>query len=137
MNDLFIQASRKAFRYPSTRGEITTEQLWHLPLLGKNGNAGFDLDMVARTINNIVKELSEGSFVETRANPQQAEMEAKLEVVKFVIATKQEEAKAAELRVARAEKRRKILDALDARDSEELTKASREELLAKLSELDG
>lgn len=137
MNDLFIQASRKAFRYPSNRGELTTEQLWSLPLLGKNGNQGFDLDSVARALYNTVKDLSEGSFVETRANPRQAEAETKLEVVKFVIATKQAEAKAAEQRVERAAQRAKILDALAARENDELSKASREELLAKLAEIDG
>ena len=135
MNDLFIQATRKAFRYPSIRGDITTEQLWDMPLLSK-GN-GFDLDTVARSLYNTVKELSEGSFVETRANPRQAEAEAKLELVKFVIATKQAEAKAAGLRLERADQRRKILDALAARENDELTKANREELLAKLAELEG
>ena len=45
--------------------------------------------------------------------------------------------RAAEAQVERANKRRVILDALAARETEKLNRASREELLAKLAELDG
>ena len=137
MNDLFVQASREAFRYPSPRGELTTEQLWSLPLLGKGSNTGFDLDNVARTLHAQVREHTEASFVDTRPNPRRLEAETKLEVVKHIISVKQEERRAAEARLERANKRRVILDALAARETEELNRASREELLAKLAELDG
>ena len=137
MNDLFIQATREGFRYPSSRGELTTEQLWQLPLLGKGGNTGFDLDSVARALHSTVREHTEASFVDTRPNPRLREAETKLEVVKYIISVKQEERRAAEAQVERANKRRVILDALAARETEELNRASREELLAKLAELDG
>jgi hypothetical protein len=137
MNDLFVQASREAFRYPSSRGELSTEQLWQLPLLGKGANSGFDLDSVARALHTTVREHTEASFVDTRPNQRRLEAETKLEVVKHIISVKQEERRAAEARVERADKRRVILDALAARETEELNRASREELLAKLAELDG
>jgi hypothetical protein len=57
-------------------------------------------------------------------------------LVKYVIAVKQEEISAAEKRADRNSQRAKILDALAARENEELTKASREDLLAKLAEID-
>ncbi len=53
-----------------------------------------------------------------------------------MIAVKQEEISAAEKRADRNSQRAKILDALAARENEELTKASREDLLAKLAEID-
>jgi len=135
MHDLFIQATRAAYRYPSNRGEITTEQLWDMPLLSK-GN-GFDLDTVARTLNASIKAMGEESFVETRSNPRKVEAEAKLEVVKFVIATKQAEIKAAEQRANRLLERRKILDALAELEAKELSASSKEDLLKRLSELEG
>ena len=133
-NDLFMRASRQAWRFPSVRGELTTEQLWDMPLLAKNN---FDLNTVARELNQAVKSLGEESFVETRSNPARTTAEGRLELVKHIIAIRQAEAKAAEQRVVRADQRRKILDVLEHRDTEELTKASREDLLKKLAELEG
>ena len=46
-------------------------------------------------------------------------------------------AQLAEQRAQRAVERARILDALAARENEELTKASKEELLARLAQLDG
>jgi hypothetical protein len=134
MNDLFVTASRQAWRFPSTRGELTTEQLWSMPLLAKNG---FDLNSVARGLNQEVKDLGEESFVETRSNPARSTAEGKLELVKSIIAVRQEENRLAEQRAQRAVERARILDALAARESEELTKASKDELLARLAQLDG
>lgn len=134
MDDLFINATRNGYRYPTSRGEVTTEQLWGMRLQSKG--SGFDLDSVARNIYNTIKELSEGSFVETKSNPRLSEAENMLEVVKFIIATKQNEIKLSEKRMERSIQRAKILDALAARENEELTKASRDELLAKLAELE-
>ncbi len=49
---MFEQAARKQYRYPTTRGFVTTEQLWEMPLQSKTG---FDLDTTARTINANLK----------------------------------------------------------------------------------
>lgn len=132
MNDLFIKATRKEWRFPSTRGDLTVEQLWHLPLVGKNGGIGFDLNTVAIRLNAIVKELGKESFVETN-NPQKDEAEAKLELVKFVIATIQAEAKEAEKRAERAEECRQIMAVLAERDRQEMSQAFRDELLVRLN----
>jgi hypothetical protein len=134
MNDLFVTASRQAWRFPSSRGELTTEQLWSMPLLAKNG---FDLNSVARGLNQEVKDLGEESFVETRSNPARSTAEGKLELVKSIIAVRQEENRLAEQRAQCDVERARILDALAARESEELTKASKDELLARLAQLDG
>lgn len=132
--NLFMQASRHAWRFPSVRGDLTTEQLWDMPLLAKNN---FDLNTVARDLNQAVKALGEESFVETTANPARSTAEAKLELVKQVIAIRQAEAQAAQERRSRADQRRKILDALEIREQAELTTASKEDLLKKLAELEG
>jgi len=91
---------------------------------------------VARALHATVRENTEASFVDTSPNPRLREAETKLEVVKHIISVKQEERRAAEAQVERANKRRVILDALAARETEELNRASRDELLAKLAELD-
>lgn len=130
--DLFILATRKAYRFPSVRGDLTIEQLWDLPLLARNN---FDLDSVARAVNFGLRALGEESFVE-KADTQKTDASAKLEVVKFIIATKQAEEKASVMRAERALERRKILDAIATKEERELSSASKDDLLKQLEELD-
>lgn len=133
-DNLFMRASRKAWRFPSSRGDLTVEQLWHMPLLAKNN---FDLNTVAIALNQEVKALGEENFVDVNVNMDRTEAAARLALVKQVISIRQAEQKVAEQRVQRADQRRKILDVLERRDQEELTTASREDLLKKLAELEG
>lgn len=136
---LFEMATRKKWRFPSARGELTVEQLWDLPLLAKTTQqqfAGFDLNGVARALNASAKALGEENFVATRANPEKAEAEAKLELVKAIIATKQDEAKKAEARAAKAEEKRRIMDILAQKDDETLRSSSAEELRKRLAALE-
>jgi hypothetical protein len=131
--DYFVEATRKKYRYKSTRGDITTEQLWDLPL---KSTVGFDLDTVAKGISREVKAETEESFVTTTANAGAELAKNKLEVVKAIIATKIAESKALEDRRERATKRARILDALDQKEGQALTNASIDELKKQLAELD-
>ena len=133
-DNLFMRASRRAWRFPSSRGDLTVEQLWHMPLLGKNN---FDLNTVAIALNQELKALGEENFVDVNVNTDRTEAAARLALIKQVISIRQAEQKVAEQRVQRADQRRKILDVLERRDHEELTNASREDLLKKLAELEG
>lgn len=131
--NLFEIAARKAFRFESVRGDITTEQLFDLPLTSRNG---FDLDNVARTVNNQLKAVTEESFVTTTRTTGKTDLETKLDIVKFVIADRIAENEAKLLKADKAAKRAKILDALAAQEDKALTEASREDLLKQLEELD-
>jgi len=110
------------------------EQLFDLPL---KAASGFDLDTVARTINNEIKDRGEESFVEdTSDNVEKQELEVALELIKDVIKTKQEAAAAVKAAAHKREERRKILDALSAKKDQQLTAASIEELEQKLAALE-
>lgn len=132
MTDLFVIASRKKFRFTSERGELNVEQLWDLPLTSKNG---FNLNAVAIAVNSELKGLAEESFVETSSNPRRRELEQMLEIVKFIIATKQDETKAASERLARQAMRRKLQEAIEAKEDQALVGSSIEELRAQLAAL--
>lgn len=132
MTDLFVIASRKKFRFTSERGELNVEQLWDLPLTSKNG---FNLNAVAIAVNSELKGLAEESFVETSSNPRRRELEQMLEIVKFIIATKQDETKAASERLARQAMRRKLQEAIEAKEDQALVGSSIEELKAQLAAL--
>ena len=133
--DIYKFAAMTKLRFPSSRGELTVEQLFQLPL---KSQSGFDLDTVARGINTQLKGMTEESFVEdVSADPRKTALTVSLEIVKDVIATKQAENRAAAAKVARAAERKKLLDVLAAKKDEKLSQASIEELEKKLAELDG
>lgn len=130
--NIFEQATRQKFRFESIKGELTVEQLWDMPLTSKNG---FDLDTVAKEVNRGLKACSEESFVNTNHNPAVDRLEAKLEVVKHVIAVKlaeaDERAKAAD---RKAEKER-LLEILHQKKDQDLLGLSREELEKRIADL--
>lgn len=127
-------AAQNKLRFPSVRGLLTTEQLFELPL---KSSSNFDLDSVARGINTELKTMVEESFVESSySSPRKSELELALDIVKDVIKTKQEENAVRRDKAARAEQRKKILDAIGAKKEAQLSQASLEELEKKLTELD-
>lgn len=131
-SNLFITASRKKFRFASERGDLTVENLWDLPLTSKNG---FNLNAVAIGVNAELKGLAEESFVETSTNPRRKDLENMLDLIKYVISVKQEEAKAATERVAKQELKRKLREAIEAKEGEALQSASLDDLKAQLAAL--
>ena len=130
--ELYKYALQKKLRFPSSRGELTVEQLFDLPLIAANN---FSLDAVAKRIHADLKAAGEESFVEV-SNPQKRVLEIQLDIVKDVIATKQAENAAALARTKKREERRKILEAMENKKDEALSKASLKTLEAKLAALD-
>jgi hypothetical protein len=131
---VFEIASRKKLRFPSQKGDLTSEQLWDLPLTSANK---FDLDTIARGINGELKSITEDGFVQTKPDPRKPDLETALEIVKRVIAVKIEEKDAAEKKAANRVKRQKLLEALAEREVGDLKAKSKEELLKELNDLDG
>jgi hypothetical protein len=112
MEQMLEYALRKRLRWPTTRGAITLEDLWDLPLSSKTN---VDLDTVAKTVNKELKESSEESFV-TPTSSKNAELQVRLDIVKHVIKTKiDDNAKA--LDSAKKKARKELL--LQARESKQ------------------
>lgn len=132
--DIFEQASRQKLRYPSAKGELTTEQLWDLPLTHKTG---FDLDNVAKAVNRDLIASSEDSFVVSTANPAKAANELKLDVLKFIIASKQAEALRLRNAGADAAERQRLLEVLHAKENDALRELTPEQIKARLAQLGG
>jgi hypothetical protein len=132
--DIYKFVAQNGVRFPSKRGELMVEQLFQLPL---KSHTGVDLDTVAKGIYAQLKGASEESFVdETSSDPRKVALQVALDVVKDVIKTRQDENKAARLKLERAAERKKILDVIAAKKDEKLSAASLEELEKKLAELD-
>lgn len=132
--NIFEQASRQALRFSSNRGELNTEQLWDLPLTSRNG---FDLDSVAKEVNQRLKSVTEESFVVKTTNPEKDSLELKLEVLKHIIAAKQAEADARRNAAERAAERQKLYDILAEKQDSALKDLSVEDIQKRLAELQG
>ena len=130
MEALFIKATRQAWRFPSVKGLISTEQVWQLPLQSRDG---FDLDSVAKAVNAEVKQQAEESFVTPTKTDDTSRQ--KLELVRYVINVKIAERDAAANAKAKAEEKQKILDILGKKADAALEAASEEELRKRLAEL--
>lgn len=133
MSALFERATREQFRFPSNKGELTTEQLWQLPLQSKTN---FDLDTVAKTINAELKKSAEESFVTPSSNTGASLLSAKLDVVKAVIAYRQDENARRRLAADKAAQRERLLNALNNAEQQQLLQMSPDELRKQLAELD-
>ncbi|QLQ36723.1 hypothetical protein [Micromonospora robiginosa] len=129
---IFEKATREKFRYPSTKGLLSTEQLWELPLTAKSG---FSLDDVARAVNAELKAVDTESFVATEANPAKATLEAKLEVVKHVIAFRLMEDQAAKAAAAKKLEKERLLAALGRKQDAALENLTEADLLARINNL--
>lgn len=134
-NDLFLRAAREKWRFPSKVGELTAEQIWELPLTATRANAA-DLDSVAKAVNAELKAASEESFVAVRKNPARNTAEGKLDLVRVIIAVKQDEAAASQKRAKRAEDLRLLREAAAEAEIKELTTGSKDDLMRRIAELE-
>ncbi len=131
--NIFELAARERFRFDSIRGDLTVEHLWDLPL---KSTSGFDLDTTAKAVNAALKNSRDESFVDVKTDKASAMLEAKLEIVKFIIADKQAAAAAVKKRVENRQRRQKLLEALERKDNASLEAKTSEELLQELEKLD-
>lgn len=126
---MFEKASKLKLRFSTTRGAITTEDLWDLPLTSANG---VSLDGIAKALNKQVKESEEESFVVAKSNKSSI-LELQFEIVKHIINVRLDEnARRKDLAAAKAQKE-KILSVIEAKQDEELLGKSLDEL-KKLAE---
>lgn len=133
IENLFQLASRQKFRFQSIKGELTTEQLWDLPLTARSG---FNLDEVAKQVAAELKAAGEESFVQKKSNPAKSKLEAKLEIIKHIISVKLEEAERAVKASQNQEERQRLLAVLNRKQDAALEELTPEQIQARLAELE-
>lgn len=134
MSDLFLKAVRNKFRFNTQRGLLSTEDLWDLPLTSRNN--GLSLDSIAISINSQLKELDTESFVKVTNNKQQQDLTDKLEILKFIIKTKQDELEDYKTKLEKSEKLAKLKEVLAKKEDESLINMSEEEIQKQIKELE-
>ena len=130
---MFEKASRLKLRFMSSRGAVTTEDLWDIPLQSRNG---FDLDSMAKVVNAELKADSEESFVSTRVSPARTENELRLEILKRVIAFKLEAQEKAKKAVERRAERERLMAILAEKNEAGLRELSVEDIRKRIAELE-
>jgi regulator of protease activity HflC (stomatin/prohibitin superfamily) len=124
-NNLFIMATRQKLRFPF-KGTATVEDLWDMNVT--------DLDSVYKALNSQVKQANEESLLSIKSK-EDSILEAKVEIVKFIVATKLSEAELARTRAEQRERKNRIAEILADKQDEELRGKSAAELQQMLAEM--
>ena len=135
MSDInyYEYAARTELRFSTSKGLISVEQLWKLPLRSKDA---FNLNEVAKELHRALTTSDTISFVDGGgANPERTKATIAFELVKHIIATKLEEEKAAETRAANKAKKEKLLAILAEKQTGALSALSVEELEKQIASL--
>lgn len=123
MEKKFEIAIRNKYRFPY-KGMITIEDLWDLSVT--------QLDGIFKTLNAQIKQEKEESLLTTKS-ASEAELDNKIAIIRYVVATKQAEAeKARKAKETKAETQ-KILEIIGRKQDAALENMSIEELYARIN----
>ena len=133
MSNVFEYCTRNKLRFASSRGLLSVEQLWDVPLRSSDD---FNLNAVAKVTSKAWKDLAEDSFVETATTPEHTRRETALEIVKLVIESKLAEETAAKKRADNKVEKEKLLAILAEKQDGKLSALSEKELQRRIAALD-
>lgn len=124
---MFVKASRLKLKFDTSKGRISVEDLWDLPLTA--------LDTLAKSLNKEVKESSEESFIKIKTSANTLAT-LRFEIVKHIIEVKLNEAEAAQKRAENKERKAQILALIAEKQNKELSEKSIADLMKELESLD-
>ncbi len=124
--NLFEIATRNKMRFPSTKGELSVEDLWDL--------SDKDLDIVYKNLKDQEVKSSEESLLDdANIDPK---LTAAIGIVKYIFTTKRNEKLAEKERINKKLTQRKYIDALAKKEDEAIEKMSEAELRAMIDSLE-
>jgi hypothetical protein len=125
LDNVFAQATRTKLRFHTSKGVLSIEDLWDLPLIR--------LDDLARLANKQLQEVSI-SFIGgvTQDNTVEA---LQFNIIKTIISVKLQEKAEAELRQTNLERKHKLLSILASKQDAALQDKTEEEILKELESL--
>lgn len=123
--NIFEMATRNKYRFPY-KGMISVEDLWDLNQA--------QLDSIYKALNKEVKANQEDSlmFYQTQTD---LDLQAKIEIVRHIYTTKEQDAARRTAAAENAEKKRRILEILEQKQEDSLKNKSEDELLKMLNEI--
>lgn len=124
--NIFEMATRNKFRFPY-KGLISVEDLWDL--------SHVQLDSIYKNLNKEIRQIQEESLLSAK-NSEDAELQAKIDIVKYIFTVKQQEAIQRSIDAENAYKKRRIMEILAQKQDDSLMGKSEDELRKMLKELD-
>ena len=124
--NLFEIATRNKMRFPSTKGELSVEDLWDL--------SDKDLDVVYKNLKSQEAKSSEESLLDdANVDPK---LTAAIGIVRYIFTTKRKEKLAEKERINKKLTQKKYIDALSKKQDEAIEKMSEAELRAMIDSLE-
>lgn len=123
--NIFEMATRNKYRFPY-KGMISVEDLWDLNQT--------QLDSIYKALNKEVKANQEDSLMFSQTQTD-LDLQAKIEIVRHIYATKEQDAARRAAAAENAEKKRRILEILEQKQEDSLKNKSEDELLKMLNEI--
>lgn len=129
--EIFAKAVKTGLTFATPRGSRLPQEIYQLPLTGNNG---FNLDEVSKMLLKKINAQGEESLVvsSSKVSPKD---KLRLEILKFIINDKQQEAAAKEQDVIRKKRIEQIQSLIATKQQEEQASKSLEELQAELLSL--
>lgn len=125
MEKMFEVVTRNKMRFPF-RGQISVEDLWDLSVE--------NLDSIYKTLNASLKQTQEESLLNRRTK-QDEELSVQIEIIRYIVGVKQEEATARLKVKEQKEKKQKLMEILANKQDAELQNKTAAELQVMLDEL--
>lgn len=130
---MFEKASRLALRFTTSKGNITVEDVWNLPLT-TTVTAGVSLDNLAKSISRQLKETEAESFVVQSSKADEL-LQLRFDLIKHIISVRLAEADKAKTLKANKEKKEKIMEIITKKKDEVLANSSVDDLEKMLNAL--
>lgn len=128
----FERATKQKLRFETSKGFITTEDVWDLPLKSR----GADLNKLAKKYNKLLKDDTETDFVDGgNKDPGFTANQLRFDIILSVIDYKKSAAKLAELKSNNRDRENRIKEALENKKDSALLNMSEAELEAELAKL--
>ena len=124
-NKMFEVAVRNKFQFPF-KGVISVEDLWDLSVQ--------QLDGIFKTLKSQEKKAQEESLLDTRT-PEDEALKTKIDIIRYIVTVKLDEAKQAERAKENRDQKQKILGILAEKQDADLRSKTPEELQAMLNQL--
>ena len=129
MAEVFEQAANVKLRFESSKGLLSTEEVWDLSLAS--------LDMMARAVNKRLREAEEESFIPIAHQPRVVSHDMlRLEILKHIITTKAEQRDAARKKAEDRAKLARLKEVLAVKEDDAFKALSQDEILKQITELE-
>lgn len=130
--NIFEKATRIKLRFETHKGNLTVEQIWDLPLTSEKN---LSLNGVGMGLQAALREMGQDSLVDTGTSPEIVKAKLSLDIIKHVIAVKQDENAAARDLAKKREEKQKLLALLDRKQDAEMESLTPEEIQKRLEAL--